>query len=115
MKDIFTFLNKKLNNDVLICYIFPFSITPQSNLLLRDIRSFVTDIAIIDSIYSTQFNPQILQTDLTNYYNNNIPSKIKVNMFYSGLDERITNFKNRRLLATMSPEERTHFINIFIL
>ena len=115
MQDIDSFFNKKINNDVLLRFIYPFSMSPKPKILLRDIRSFVNDIAIIDSIYYTQLNPQILQTDLRDYYYNNLTSKIKINMFYSGPDERIIIFKNRRLLASMTPEERTDFINIYIL
>ena len=36
-------------------------------------------------------------------------------MFDSGCNERNIIFKNRRFLAIMSPEERTDFINQFIL
>jgi len=115
MQDIDHFFIKKLNNDVLLRIIYPFSMAPKPKILLRDIRSFVNDIALIENIYYTEFHPCILHTDIKNYYYNKLPCKLKINMFDSGCNERNIIFKNRRLLAIMSPEERTDFINQYIL
>lgn len=48
-------------------YILPYTYNVQSKELLRDIRSYVEDYGLIDSVYSTQYNYNILLCDLEIY------------------------------------------------
>lgn len=48
-------------------YILPYTYNVQSKELLRDIRSYIEEYALIDSVYSTQYNYNILLCDLEIY------------------------------------------------
>ena len=55
---------RRLPPDIVQFIIIPYTYSPQSKEHLLDIRSFVYELRMIDSIYSTQYNYKILLYDL---------------------------------------------------
>ena len=152
MQDIHNFLITKMNQDVVLHVIYPYSMSPQSPKLMRDIRAFHSDMGIIDTLYTTQYNYRILHTDLAYFVNNPLihtssstprdftaaytkPAYLTLfkrfrgyseatdnelqqlrNIFFStNFDEDSVNRNVRLLLAILTPEERTEFIEMYIL
>ena len=135
-------LKQCLNEDILYNHVYPYTMNMMPKNLMCDIRSFKNDINIIDSIYQTQYTSRTLHNDLSyfiyHYLNEsepNIPGyiilyrrlrgccnktkeelyEIHSSMFYHGFDEITLVNKNRTILSLMTPKERTHFIETFIL
>jgi len=138
---------KKLPFSILSEKIMPYAARPQPPELLRDIRSFHTDIGIIDNVYHTQYNDVMLYTDLMYFVNNRSLSVNQTNPNYENILRRhislhnATNKKiiecfhqyfqslsyandiddkeiiqrNRALFGLLTPEERTYFINKYVL
>ena len=152
MQDIHNFLVKKMNQDVVLRYIYPYSMSPQPPKLMRDIRAFHDDMGIIDTLYTTQYNYRILHTDLSYFVNNPLihtcistprdftaayakPAYLTLfkrfrgyseatdqqlqdlrdKFFSTKFDEDSVNRVVRLLLAILTPEERTEFIEKYIL
>ena len=144
------FFEKNINRDILINHIYPFARNSPPPSLLRDIRSFSQDIAVLDTMYTTHYNQFILHTDLV-FYLTNKPSPTLGNSSYTnnkmhpmffyvyrrlhehafastnelfdlhnslgdngGSEKRVT-YLNRRIWGLLTPEERTDFINRYIL
>ena len=152
MQDIHNFLVKKMNRDVVLRFIYPYSMSPQPPKLMRDIRAFHGDMGIIDNLYTTQYNYRILHTDLAYFVNNPLISTcsstprdftavyakpayltifkrfrgyseateqqlqdLRDKFFSTNFDEVSVNRVVRLLLAILTPEERTEFIEKYIL
>ncbi len=118
-------------------HIIPYTYLPQSKALLRDIRNYIQDINLIESVYLTQYNEFILLSDLFLFHGFNYTmSDISTNLallfkrhvvfqnkkhieLYPYL--RSMNVSNRRhtmikfIWGLMSPEERNEFINDYLL
>jgi len=62
-------LLRSLPNDVVINHIIPYTYQHQPKHLLRDIRSFYTDIMILENSYSYDYNYDVLLYDLTCFCN----------------------------------------------
>lgn len=133
---------KTIPISILTEHIMPFAKQPQSMELLRDIRSFNGDIGIIENIYHSQYNDVVLYDDLMFFVNNRSLSANETNPRYQNILRRHIKLKNasnkeivncfqnyfkrplsdadlvqrnRMLFGLLTPEERTHFINKYIL
>jgi hypothetical protein len=138
---------KKIPYSILFENIMPYAAKPQPPELLRDIRSFNTDLGIINNLYHTQYNYVMLYTDLMYFVNNRSLSANETNPNYDNILRRhislhnATNKKivdcfhqyfqslsfanniddteiiqrNRALFGLLTPEERTHFINKYVI
>ena len=133
---------KRIPLIILIEHIMPYAKMPQPRELLRDIRSFGADIGIIDNMYHSQFNDSVLFDDLMFFVNNRSLSTNEPNPKYQNILRRHTSLKNasnkdimhcfrkyfkrplldeevacrnRLLFGLLTPEERTEFINKYIL
>ena len=133
---------KQIPLTILIEHIMPYARMPQSRELLRDIRSFSEDIGIIDNMYHSQYNDEVLFNDLMYFVNNRSLSATETNPKYQNILRRHTSLKNasnkdivhcfhkyfkrpllteevshrnRLLFGLLTPEERTEFINKYIL
>lgn len=138
---------KKMPTAILSQNIIPYAARPQPPELLRDIRSFNSDLGIIDNIYHTQYNDVMLYTDLMYFVNNRSLSSNETNPNYNNILRRHISLqnasnkkivdcfqkyfqslsyardineteiiqRNRALFGLLTPEERTHFINKYIL
>ena len=118
-------------------HIIPYTYLPQSKELLRDIRNYTQDIKLIEDVYLTQYNEFILLTDLllfhgynvnVNYISNSLGSLMSRYVMLKQKDMIdlnnymvIIRHPNRRkrsikfLWGLMDPEERTKFINDYVL
>ena len=116
-------------------HIIPYTYLPQSKQLLRDIITYIQDYNIIMSHYSTQYNDNILIADILFYYK--LPLKLvnvlmrhimykdsEQNDIYTLIMTTYYNYNTnnvsvsriiRTILGVMSPEERTNFINEYII
>ena len=133
---------KTIPLSILTEHIMPFARQPQSMELLRDIRSFNGDMGIIENIYHSQYNDVVLYDDLMFFVNNRSLSANETNPRYQNILRRHIKLKNasnkeivncfqnyfkrplsdadlvqrnRMLFGLLTPEERTHFINKYIL
>lgn len=116
-------------------HIIPYTYLPQSKQLLRDIRSYTQDYNIISTTYYTQYNDNILIADILFYYKLPIrlvsvlmrhimydrcdPSDIYTLIISTYYNYNTKNISVRRIIRTilglMTPEERTGFINKYII
>ena len=116
-------------------HIIPYTYLLQSKELLRDIRSYNQDYNIIMNYYHTQYNDNILIADILFYYK--VPIKLvnvlmrhvkyhncqmsdMYNLIISTYYSYNTNSVSlrriiRNILGLMTPEERTGFINKYII
>jgi len=131
----------RLPEDVIINHILPYTYKLQPIKFLNDIRSFVTDYSLIESIYMTQFNEIILLHDLLRFlYINISPSygienifdtvlrrhfclknkneefliNIVIICFHRNIDINIER-KIKIIWGLLRPNERTQFINKYII
>ena len=113
--------------------LLPFTYCPQSKELMADVRSYVIDYRIVDDIYSLHFNSSILMTDLIGFCfsrrtDNDITQHqrqllfqmqpIKRQMltrFFTRIDDNTCSRISRTIWAILTREQRTRFINIYIL
>lgn len=141
-QEIYNFLINKTNRDVVVEHIYPYAYQCIPKELSRDIRSFHSDINLIDYMYTYYHRPSILYTDLMYYLNNtheqeqtNMPaffyiirrfhsnriltdkevSDIFYKLSYYGKDDNILCSRIRMMVGMLSPEERTDFINRYLL
>ena len=95
-QEIYNFLINKTNRDVVVEHIYPYAYQCIPKELSRDIRSFHSDINLIDYMYTYYHRPSILYTDLM-YYLNNTHEQEQTNMpafFYI-----IRRFHSNRILT----------------
>lgn len=127
--------NKKIPYAVIQRHIIPYTYLPQPKKLLRDIRSYIQDYNIIMNYYHTQYNDNILIADILFYYK--VPIRL-VNVLmrhvkYHNSEKSdmynliISTYYNynincislhrviRTVIGLMTPEERTGFINKYII
>ena len=141
-QQLYNFLEDKTNKTIMIEHICPYAYQCISKELSRDIRSFQTDINLIDYMYTYYHRPSILYMDLMYYLNNthqqkqsNMPaffyiirrfypnkyltdeevSEIFYKLSYYGKDDNILCNRIRMIVGMLSPEERTDFINRYLL
>lgn len=109
--------------------ILPYTYLPQPRELLADIRSFVVDYRIVSNVYSFDFNDEILMTDLVNFcmvqYFTSQQYKLISNMpaidmylqteYYSNSNVENRTRISRLIWGLLTIEERTRFINHYIL
>ena len=131
------FINR-LPQDVVINHILPYTYRTKPKHHLSDIRNYVTDYALIESVYMTQLNDMILLNDLLLFLY--IPSYGIENIFENVLRRHIyfgnkeaefminhirldfhrntgvnTERKIRIIWGLLKPYERTNFINKYVL
>lgn len=124
----------------LIYYILPYSYNPKPKKLLHDIKSYVSDFALISSIYFTQYKDCILLNDLQKLVDNideyaanhNTTTLVFSRMkcpkfsdidqyntfkgnFFRNVPQNIIMRKIRIIWGLLNPRERTVFFNTFIL
>lgn len=136
------FLICKTNDKIVTEHICPYAYQCISKELSRDIRSYHSDIGLIGYMYNYYHRPSILYTDLMYYLNNtyalekkNMPAffhiirrfysnkqltdkevaQLYYKLCYHGSDETILCNRIRLIVGMLSPEERTDFINRYLL
>jgi hypothetical protein len=126
--------------DVVCNHILPYTYQPQSHKLLQDIRSYYTDMKLLDNIYLFDFNYVVLFNDLVKFCNSGqIPHYYIGKKFFTILQRnfklsncsfgKIQHFvfvvfyihshddlprKIKFLWGLLTIEERTQFINMYI-
>ena len=118
-------------------HIIPYTYLPQSKILLHNIRNYKQDINLIEDMYFTQYNEFILLVDLLGFYNYYMNTK-SISERLQTLLTRHVMLKNKDVIelnqimiscikpsmrkrsvkliwGLMMPEERTTFINDYIL
>ena len=109
--------------------LLPYTYLPQSKELMLDVRSYVSDYRIIENVYAFDYNDNILMTDLVNFCVNKDFSLQQRRMLgnLSAVDMYLqtgyfpdTNMDNherraRLILGILTREQRTQFINEYIL
>ena len=111
----------RLPPDIVQFAIIPYTYSPQSKEHLLDIRSFVYELRMIDSIYSTQYNYKILLYDLLLYVK-------ETPCIGKGISTMCVNLRNklvydedriygycRRIWGCLNTAQRSRFISRFIL
>ena len=141
-QELHDFLINKTNADVVLQHIYPFAYNCISKELSRDIRSFQTDMLLLQYMYNYYYRPSILYTDLMYYLNNprqsdtqSMPAffhiirrfystkdlsdkavaDIYYKLIYNGNDDRIVCSRIKNIFGMLYPEERTDFINRYLL
>ena len=112
----FTSLFHILPQDVIINHIAPYTYLPKPENIMVDIRTFISDLQLIEDYYLTMLNERILLHDLLLYYKKRFGAN-RIRSIYKQNFRRIpdVDIKNRILLAKMSPNDRCLFINDYIL
>lgn len=119
---------KKIPYDIVINNIIPFTYQKQKEELLNDILSFRKDLRLIEIIYTTQFNYNILLLDLMyffdvktillrNYsiYNNIIPNKKLHSFTERFFDSKKIKNSIHFFWGLLTIYQRARFINKFII
>jgi hypothetical protein len=107
---------QSLPEEIITNNIAPYTYQPKPDAHLLDIRTFVSDYQMIEGYYMTMMNEYILLNDILRYYKNKYGfSKLKY--IYNGFMESYDNpeTKIRIIWAKLTPNERTDFINSYIL
>jgi hypothetical protein len=101
--DVYKWLENKLPLDIVINRILPYTYEVKPPRLLRDIRSFYEDLHIIDNFYQFDYNDKVLLLDLL----------IFTKKSFKDISDTIRII--RLLIASMTPTQRTSFINKYII
>lgn len=140
---IHKFLCSKVCSDVVVEKIYPYARPSPHRELMRDIRSFSTDMSVLETISYTDGKPVILYNDLMSFLLNTDPPRypntmrffrvlrrfgnkpddisdatirnVFRKMQYYGNDEDMLQRRSRQIIGMLTPEERTKFINQYIL
>jgi hypothetical protein len=130
-----------LPDDIVVNHIIPYTYEKQSKILLQDIRSYSSDLDLIDNYYMFESNEIILLNDLVRFCNNNIAPVYDVEPRYETILKRHFSMKDktrleikqfvfidfhRRLIVhperkikflwgLLTPLERTRFFNRYVL
>jgi hypothetical protein len=133
-------LLEKIPMDVVINNILPYTYLVQPKKLLHDIRSFYSDYAFLENIYSYEYNYDVLIYDLTCFCNRTRYPFYNIDENFCLLLKRLFRLKNysdaqlntyvfnifhrtvttniirkiRSIWALLRPRERTLFINNFL-
>jgi len=97
-------LLQKLPIDIVINHILPYTYRTQEKKHLRDIRSFVSDFDIIQTLYFIDYNEVILMYDLIRFCNNNIAPIYGIEDTYEAI------LKRHRRISTMTIGEIIEFV-----
>jgi hypothetical protein len=132
---------KLLPDDIVVNHIIPYTYEKQPIILLQDIRSYSSDLDLIDNYYMFESNEIILLNDLVRFCNNNIAPVYDVEPRYETILKRHFSMKDktrleikqfvfidfhRRLIVhperkikflwgLLTPVERTRFFNRYVL
>ena len=139
---VHTFLTNRLIDHVVIEHIYPYAYNCIPKELSRDIRTFHSDMNLIDYIYHYYTRPSVLYTDVMYYLNHtqqmektSMPaffhiirrfyadrdlsdsevSTIYYKLCYFGNDDEVYIGRIRMIIGMLTPEERTDFINRYLL
>jgi hypothetical protein len=139
---VHTFLTNRLIDHVVIEHIYPYAYNCIPKELSRDIRTFHSDMNLIDYMYHYYIRPSVLYTDIMYYLNNtdhmektNMPaffhiirrfyadrdlsdsevSTIYYKLCYFDNDDEVYIGRVRMIIGMLTPEERTDFINRYLL
>ncbi len=130
-----------LPHDIVVNHIIPYTYEKQPKILLQDIRSYSSDLDLIDNYYMFESNEIILLNDLVRFCNNNIAPVYDVEPRYETILKRHFSMKDktrleikqfvfidfhRRLIVhperkikflwgLLTPTERTRFFNRYVL
>jgi hypothetical protein len=130
-----------LPHDIVVNHIIPYTYEKQPKILLQDIRSYSSDLDLIDNYYMFESNEIILLNDLVRFCNNNIAPVYDVEPRYETILKRHFSMKDktrleikqfvfidfhRRLIVhperkikflwgLLTPVERTRFFNRYVL
>lgn len=133
-------LLNRLPMDVILNHILPYTYLPQNPRLLIDIKSYRSDNNVVENLYFTEFNENILMHDLILFCNNNIAPMYGVENKYEKILKRHFYFNNKSrsqlvtfvfadfhrnmrrntqskinfLWGLLTPLERTRFINFHL-
>ena len=94
-------------------HIIPYTYLPQPKALLRDIRNYIQDINLIESVYLTQYNEFILLSDLFLFHGFNYTmSDISTNL--ASLFKRHVVFQNKKhiILVMISNQDNQHRLEL---
>lgn len=105
---------RKLPEDIIQFVIIPFTYSPQPKEHLLEIRSFVSELRMVDSIYATQYNYNILLHDLLLYTKDITHIGENLNNTASLDEDRIYGYC-RRIWGQLNTLGRSQFISRFIL
>lgn len=106
---------RRLPMDVILFAIIPYTYSPQPKDHLLNIRSFVSELRMIDSVYATQYNYNIFLYDLMSFIEGSSLS-ITVDMDPTILsDEKRVQCICRRLWGKLTTIDRSRFISRFLL
>ena len=133
-------LIRRLPNDIIINHKIPYTYSIQPKAFLFDIRSYHSDLSIVENVYFIDYNNYMLLNDLIIFCNSNIGREMcrigqytimqRSFMLWSKsqefidkyiLDKLHTNRKNKPsskvkfLWGLLTPLERTRFINKYVL
>lgn len=112
---------RRLPPDIVQFVIIPYTYSLQSKEHLLDIRSFVYELRMIDSIYATQYNYKILLYDLLVFVKeapcigkriSSMCVNLRNKLVYD--EDRIYGYC-RRIWGCLTTTERSRFISKFIL
>lgn len=109
-------LFKLLPYDIIINHIAPYTYLtkPQSHLL--DIRTFISEYNMVEEYYTTMLNKNVLLNDLLRYYKNKFGFKQLKRIYYGLLlKDKNKETQIRIIWAKITPNDRTKFINNYIL
>jgi len=113
-----------LPEEIVINHILPYTYRTKDREHLIDIRSFTSDLGVLENVYWFEFKNITLLNDLEIFIsdlNRNIfASTIKKNSNRNGCDYFISktrkiNRKIRLIWGLLTPIERTRFINKYII
>lgn len=123
---------EKIPLDIIYNHIIPYTYQKKDSNLLNDIQNFIHDYRIILNYYSFEMNEYFLIHDLLvflindeitiDFLNRNVMFKNLsldkkynyIQHFQKNLNSKVDQ-KNKFLLALMTPNERAHFINKYII
>jgi hypothetical protein len=132
---------RRLPEDIIMNHILPYTYQTKPRNHLYDIRNFIHDYALVDSIYATQFNEIILLNDLLRFLYINVTPSYGIENIFENVLRRHFSFANksdaycisririhyhrnvtvntdrkiRSIWGLMKPQERTKFINQYIV
>jgi len=138
---VYDYLRCKTNTQIMIEHICPYVYNCIPRSLSIDIRSFHSDIHLLDNMYNHYYRPSVLYTDLMYYMNNthitqdsNMPAFFYIirrfhpnqeltdkdvakkffKLCYDGKDENILCSRIKIIIGMLTPTERTDFINRYL-
>ena len=117
------YYGRRLPVDIIINHILPYAYMVQPKVLLLDIRSFYIDYELIQNTYYTMYNGNILLYDLRKFMEGSPRSRNFVtrnNSISREYCEKVNSMlkhrhKSKYIFGSFTRQERTSFINQYIL